>query len=120
MDDACRRLLAGSIFAYCTLDQVAEQIAASAARFERIYVERRGSKYRWSPVHLGGPYPLLREVAQLLDVSHNSLILPFGTVEEWTIVLTRDLDNSPDAWSFTQPAPDAVANRERVLEVTRL
>ena len=120
MDDAQRRLLADSMFSYCPLEQVAEQISASGARFDRIYVERRGTKYRWSLVHLGGPYPLLREVAQLLDVSYHSLVLPFGTVEEWTIVLTEDLDANPDACGFMQPAPDALVNRERILEVTSL
>jgi hypothetical protein len=120
MDDARRRLLAGSIFAYCTLEQVAEQIAASAALFERIYVERRGSGFRWSLIHRGGPYPLLRQVAQLLDVSYHSLVLPFGSVEEWTIVLTKDLDTNPDACGFMQPAPGALVNRERILQVIRL
>jgi hypothetical protein len=103
MDDARRRLLAGSIFAYCTLEQVAEQIAASAAQFDCIYVERLGSTYRWSPMHRGGPYPLLREVAKLLDLPYRLLVLPFGTADEWTIVRTEDLDTEPDAWASSSP-----------------
>ena len=120
MDDARRRLLVGSIFAYCTLDQVTEQIAEYAGGSDRIYVERRGSGYRWSLVHRGGAYPLLREVAKLLDVPYRSLILHFGTIDGWTIALTPEPDAAPDSRGFIEPAAEASINRERILEVTRL
>src|SRR3954468_18028819 len=118
MDDARRRLLADSMFSYCSLEQVAEQVSTSGAKFTRIYVERLGASYRWSLMHRGGPYPLLREVAQLLDVSSPSLILPYGSVDGWSIVLTPRLEREPDSWSFIEPTPDASANLQRILEAT--
>jgi hypothetical protein len=119
MDDARRRLLADSMFFYCSLEQVAEQISSAGARFDRVYVERRGGPASgWSLRHGGGPYPLLREVAQLLDVSYHSLILPFGPVDRWTIVLTPKLEREPDSWGFIEPASDASVNLQRILEAT--
>ena len=118
MDDARRRLLADSMFSYCSLEQVAEQISAFGTRFNRIYVERRGSGYRWSLIHRGGPYPLLREVAQLLDVSYHSLILPYRPVDTWTIVLTPELERSRTRGAFIEPASDASVNVQRILEAT--
>src|SRR3954469_25763258 len=118
MDDARRRLLADSMFSYCSLEQVAEQVSTSGAGFARIYVERLGSGYRWSLMHRGGPYPLLREVAQLLDVSYHSMILPYGSVDGWTIVLTRELEREPDSWSVIEPTSDESTNLERIHEAT--
>ena len=119
MDDARRRLLAGSMFAYSTLEQVAQQIASSGAeRFAGVYVERRGSTYRWSLRHRGGPYPLLREVAQLLDVSYQSLVLPFGSVDGWTIVLIPQLEPEPDSWGIVEPTSDASVSAQRIREAT--
>ena len=63
------------------LDEIATAVAAASGKVRLIYVERRGAdKYRWSPAHRGGPYPLLRETARLLGVSHHGFVLPFGGV----------------------------------------
>ena len=119
MDDVTRSRLAGSIFETCTIEQTAEQIALfGAPRFARVYVERRGKAYRWSIVHRGGPYPLLRELAQLLDVPHESIALPFATIDGWTYVLAPDLDGKPDSWAIIEPSSDASVNVERLLEGT--
>lgn len=119
MDGGRRPLLAGSMFSYCSLEVVAEQMASSGAeRFDGVYVERRGSSYRWSLRHRGGPYPLLREVAQLLDVPYHSIVLPFGSVDGWTIVLTPELEREPDSWGIVEPTSDASANLQRILAAT--
>ena len=39
------------------------------------YVERRGAVFRWSPAHRGGPYPLLRTVAKILDLDYHGLVV---------------------------------------------
>jgi hypothetical protein len=117
MDDVHRRLLADSMFTYCGLEQGAEQIAFSGAdRFDGIYVERCGSRYRWSLIHRRGPYPLLREVAQLLDVDYHSIVLPYGNRDGWTIVLTVGLEDHPDSWAFIKAVSDAPTNLERIQE----
>ena len=61
MDEVRRSRLMRSIFGIGPAEEVAEQIALfGAPRFDNVYVERRGHAYRWSIVHRGGPYPLLR------------------------------------------------------------
>jgi len=119
MDDARRNRLADSIFGLCPAEEVAEQIALfGAPRFHKVYVEQREDGYRWSIVHGGGPYPLLRELAQLLDVDYTSLVLPFATLDGWAYVLAPDLEGEPDSWAFIEPSADASVNRERILEAT--
>lgn len=87
MDDACRVRLTATMTSFLSLDEVAKAIAGLGNHpFARAYIERRGAGYRWSIAHRGGPYPLLREVARLLDVPHSSLIMRFRTVDGWTIV----------------------------------
>ena len=119
MDEVRRGRLMGSIFETSTIEQTAEQIARfGAPRFARVYVERRGNAYRWSIVHRGGPYPLLREVALLLDVPYESMALPFGSVDGWTYVLADDLEGKPDSWAIIEPSSDASVNVARLLEAT--
>src|SRR5437870_774655 len=92
-EDSRRRRLTESIFALSTIEHVSEQIALFAApRFPRVYVERRGDAYRWSIAHRGGFYPLLRELALLLRVPYTSLVIPFRTVEDCTVLWTPDID----------------------------
>ena len=72
--------LPASIRRGARLDAVVSAVAAASGKTRFIYVERRGSLFRWSPAHRGGPYPLLRETAKLLEVEYHRIILPFGPV----------------------------------------
>ena len=82
----------------------------------RVYVERRGTCFRWSIAVRGGPYPLLREVAQFLGVPHTSLVVPCQSVDEWCIVApAHDLRTPVDAYGFVDPASDVVTGWDRVI-----
>jgi len=119
MDDARRSRLADSIFGTCTAEEVAGQIALfGAPRFHKVYVERREDGYRWSIVHGGGPYPLLRELAQLLDIPYQSIVLPFATLDGWAYVLAPDIEGEPDSCAFIESSADASVNVERLLAAT--
>lgn len=119
MEDPRRSRLADGIFATCTPDRAAEQITRFGVhQFARIHVERRDNAYRWSIAHRGGAYPLLRELARFLDVPYESIILPFGTVDGWAIVLAPDVDGKPDASGIIEPSTDTSTNLERLLAAT--
>jgi len=119
MEDPRRSRLADGIFATCTSERAAEQITRFGAhQFARIYVERRDDAYRWSIAHRGGAYPLLRELARFLDVPYESIILPFGTVDGWAMVLAPDLSGPPDAWGIIESSTDLSTNLERLLAAT--
>ena len=113
MDDTRRRWLTDSIMSGSTLEHVAEAIASHAPSGERVYVERRGGEYRWSPAHAGGAYPLLRTLAMILDVDYHALILPFITVEERAIV-NAPAPSDADAASFIEATTDAPENTRRI------
>jgi hypothetical protein len=113
------------------LGVVADQIASATYAIDAplIYVERRGTSFRWSPAHRGGPYPLLRTTAKMLGVDYRLLTLscklaPGGEVDEmgfgpdgfWQGVCVIAADHSveptpPDACAvltFVRPAPIAL------------
>ena len=52
--------LSRSIFEPSPLEEVAEAIFVASERESEVYVERFDDRYRWSLVHKGGAYPLLR------------------------------------------------------------
>jgi hypothetical protein len=70
-----------------SLDEVTEAIAAfGPSESVPAYVERRGSRYGWSPAHRGGPYPLSREVASFLEIDHRKLLIGFKTLSGWCVI----------------------------------
>jgi len=99
------------------LDDVVREIARLGDRSTvGVYVERRGTCFRWSIAVRGGPYPLLREVAQFLGVPHTSLVVPCQSVDEWCIVApAHDLRTPVDAYGFVDPASDVVTVWDRVI-----
>ena len=54
------------------LDDVALAVSVATEDVNKVYVERLDDGYRWSLVHSGGPYPLLRITARFLGVDHHS------------------------------------------------
>lgn len=107
------------------LDQVAAAIAAFTEHPGDVYVERFPEGWRWSPAHRGGPYPLLREVAQFLGIPHTRFAVRFRTVDdEWTVLMPDDPDgplrHPPEATAivaFTAPARGEEV-RNRILAAT--
>jgi hypothetical protein len=115
MDDARRRWLTDSMMTECTIEHVAEAIAGHAQPGQDAYIERRSAGYRWSPVHAGGSYPLLRTVAAMIDVNYHALGLPFTTVEGRTVV-NADARANGDVTgaSFIEATTDAPENMRRI------
>jgi hypothetical protein len=59
-----------------------------------VYIERLGSdSYRWSLIHAGGPYPLLRISARFLRVDHHALIIGYRGVHDGYSALSKDPNN---------------------------
>ena len=115
MDHGRRQWLIDSIINQCSIEHVADAIAAFARPGTDVYVEQRGSGYRWSPAHAGGSYPLLRTVAVTIDVEYHSLILPFVTFDGRAIVnADAPADGEVVAASFIEATADTRENRERI------
>ena len=114
------RSMAGTckvLSAAAPLDDVVREITRLGDRSSvRVYVERRGTRFRWSIAVRGGPYPLLREVARFLGIPHTSLVVPCQSVDEWCIVApARDLRTPVNAYGFVDPASDVVTVWDRVI-----
>lgn len=82
-----------------SLDDVSAAIATYTKHAGAAYVERFGERWRWSPAHRGGAYPLLRIVARFLRIDYHRIVVPFGTVLDGWAVLRPDeeTDRVPDA-----------------------
>jgi len=85
------------------LADVVEAVAVAITDEPRLYVERRGDRYRWSFVHAGGPYPLLRVTARFLGVDHTTITIGFVTIAGQSI-LCRDPGQwtDPDDWAVVE------------------
>lgn len=99
-----------------SLERVATAIAIYTEHAGSVYVERFGDRWRWSPAHRGGAYPLLRVVSRFLRVDHHRIIVPFRTVEDGRAALNREDGNGPEPdaaaiVSFTETRPSATRTR---------
>jgi hypothetical protein len=117
--DARRLELYRSVFEPSPLDDVAEAVAVATEDVRQVYVERTTDGYRWSLVHTGGPYPMLRITARFLRVVYTRILVPCRTVADG-VRMSRtapDEPTRPEAWAvleFDGPTtPDAA--RERIL-----
>ena len=98
-----------SVFQPSPLAEVARAISAATETEKQIYVERFGDRWRWSLVHAGGPYPLLRISARFLKMDYTAIYIGYRQVDGGLSVLTRDPDEviEPDQWAvvtFDEPA----------------
>jgi hypothetical protein len=100
--DPTRQRLLRSVFESSPLESVAEAVSAATEDEQRIYVERLGSRWRWSLTHRGRSYPLLRITARFLRVDHNRIMIGFRTVSDDLCVLCADPDECElaDAWKI--------------------
>lgn len=110
--------LATAIRSSGSLQLVAEGVAAAIEFIPLlVYVERQGKRYRWSPAHRGGPYPLMRVTARFLGIDHSALFLPFRALNNgdsagfgkdgfWEGVCivrgAEDDSGPPDAWALLE------------------
>jgi hypothetical protein len=110
--DPERRRLLRSVYEPSSLDAVAEAISVATEDEKRIYVERIGSRYRWSLTSAGGMYPLLRITARFLRIDYHRIVIGFRAVAKSVYVLCEDPaePTEPDAWTaidFDGPAEPA-------------
>ncbi len=113
--DPERAALAISMFAPSSLDAVASAISA-ATEYERVvYVERVEGGWRWSLVHPGGAYPLLRVAARFLQMDHNHLRVHCQGHESGMTILTRpgEMRDKPIAWRLLRFKGSAAASAVR-------
>src|ERR1035437_10044183 len=65
---------------WSTIEVVALAVSVATEFQTEVYVERLGDRYRWSLIHRGGPYPLLRITAKYLQVDYHSIIVGYREV----------------------------------------
>ena len=90
-----------SIFEPSPVEVVAEAIFVASEHASEVYVERLDDRYRWSLVHKGGAYPLLRVTARFLQMDYHALAIGFRTVVDGYTALAE--------YPEDEPAPDAAA-----------
>ena len=125
---SCRRQTSRSIasarliqsaFEWSSLDTVVETVSEATEHEDRVYVERLGGLHRWSLVHSGGPYPLLRITPRYLHTDYKRLIVGCRALNNGLSVLfDDDADQSPaDRWALfnlpTRTPPYEVSARVR-------
>jgi hypothetical protein len=107
--------LSQSIFDPSPIEVVAEALFVASEHETRVYVERFGDRYRWSLVHKGGPYPLLRITARFLQMDHTALAVGTRCVLDGYSALTEypEVAPTPDACAIVRlewaTMPDAAA-----------
>jgi hypothetical protein len=93
-----RTRLVRSIFDWSPIEEVALAVSLASAHESHVYVERISDRYRWSLIHRGGPYPLLRITARFLQVDHRAVFIGFRDVGDGCVALS---DNP-----MAEPVPD--------------
>ncbi len=100
-----------------SLAEVCEAISAASTRGDAVHVERWASGWRWSPAHRGGPYPLLRIVARLLEIPHHGIPMPYKTNPQRCAFVPPNRRSRPLATATLTPEGplDAGEARRRIL-----
>jgi hypothetical protein len=88
--------LSRSIFEPSPLEEVAEAIFVASERESEVYVERFDDRYRWSLVHKGGAYPLLRVTAAFLQMDYHALAIGTRTVAGGYAALAEYPEDEPE------------------------
>ena len=86
---------------WSTIETVAMAVSVATEFQTKVYVERLGDRYRWSLIHRGGPYPLLRITAKYLQVDYHSIIVGCREVGDgWSGLNGNETEPlEPDAWA---------------------
>jgi hypothetical protein len=77
------------------IEEVALAVSVATEHETEVYVERLGDRYRWSLIHRGGPYPLLRITARFLEVDYSSLFIGCRAVGDGYSALSDDPRGEP-------------------------
>jgi hypothetical protein len=92
--DPARVELAIRVLRPSSADEVLEAIRAYATALDApVYVERAGDRYRWSPVHRGGPSALGHVLARFLGCEFSDVTIGFVTLDGWCVI--RDPKEPP-------------------------
>ena len=93
-----------SVFEPSPLEDVAHAVSEATELQTRIYVERFGDLWRWSLVHSGGGYPLLRISAQYLKMDYTAIFIGFRTLHNELAILCKDPNApwEPDQWRIVE------------------
>jgi hypothetical protein len=103
---------------WSTIEAVSLAVSVATEFQTEIYVERLGDRYRWSLIHRGGPYPLLRITAKYLQVDYHSIIVGCREVGDgWSGLMGNETESSePDAWAvLTFKGPTAAADVDALI-----
>jgi hypothetical protein len=100
--DPTRARLIRSCFDWSPVEEVADAISQASDHERSVYAERLGCQYRWSLVHPGGPYPLLRIAARYLRIDYSKIFIGFRTLDNGLAVLwdSRADQTPPDKWTI--------------------
>ena len=90
-----------SVRDWSSLEEVALAASVATEYETKLYVERRDDRYRWSLIHRGGPYPLLRITARFLEVDYHSIFVGCREINDGYSALSES--------SYEESAPDASA-----------
>ncbi len=97
------------------LEDVARAVSVATEYETKLYVERLDAKYRWSLIHRGGPYPLLRITDRFLQVDYHSIFIGCKEIEDGYSSLSENhLDVVPSAsaiLTFDGPTPTKEVQR---------
>lgn len=101
--------LARSIMETMPLRKVAAAISAATEHERCVYVERMSRGWRWSLVHAGGPYPLLRVTARFLRMDYHRLVIPTRALSDGNTIVWKSTNrpSKSQEWAlvnFDSPA----------------
>ncbi len=105
-----------STFEWSPLEDVALAVSVATENESKLYIERLDHRYRWSLIHRGGPYPLLRITARFLEVDHHSIFIGFDQIEDGYSALRENPElerplSVSAILSFDGPTPKEEAER---------
>ncbi len=102
------------------IEEVALAVSVATEHEPAFYVERLGSdRYRWSLVHRGGPYPLLRITARFLQVDYQTIFIGCREVGDGYSALSESPGGDPPADASTIFTVDGQKSQEMVLSLVR-
>ena len=78
-----------SVRNWSPLEDVVLAVSVATEHETKLYVERLDDGYRWSLIHRGGPYPLLRITARFLQIDYHSIFIGSKLIDDGYSALVR-------------------------------
>ncbi len=104
---------------WSSLEDVATAVSVATEYESAFYIERIGHTYRWSLVHRGGPYPLLRTTARFLGVDFRSIFIGCREVGDGYSALSEHPGGDPPPDGSTILTVDGQKSQEVVESLIR-